>query len=213
MNARTKQGFVLLTAIIAGAFQAGAQDPRTGIKLDAPSSAAFRAILDSAKAQGIPVQPLWDRLYQGEAVGADGPRIIAAVRSLAFDIASVQRQLGTLASSDEIKAAASAVRAGVPAVELGKIKQQSGLKRSLALPFTVLTDIVSRGVPVGSAVNAVKSMLGAGAKDNEINDFQRNVKDDIQQGAPPAAAAETRAKSTSDKDKAAEKKPEEKLEK
>jgi hypothetical protein len=91
------------------------------------------------------------------------------------------------------------MHAGVPAVELGKMKKQSGLRRSLALPFIVITDIVSRGVPVGSAVNAVRSLVGAGAKDKEINDFQRNVKEDIQQGAPPAAAAETRAKASSEK--------------
>jgi hypothetical protein len=57
-----------------------------------------------------------------------------------------------------------------------------------------LADIVSRGVPVGTAANAIRSLVGAGAKDKDINDFQRNVKVDIEQGAPPAAAAETRAK-------------------
>ena len=102
--------------------------------------------------------------------------------------------MGSVASIDEIKAAASAMHAGVPAVELGKLKKQSGLRRSLTLPFTVLADIVSRGVPVSTAANAIRSLVGAGAKDKDINEFQRNVKGDIQQGAPPAAAAETRAK-------------------
>ena len=101
---------------------------------------------------------------------------------------------------DELKAAASAMHAGVPAVELGKLKKQSRLCRSLTLPLTVLADIVSRGVPVGAAANAVRSLVGAGAKDKEINDFQRNVKEDIQQGASPAAAAETRAKAASKPD-------------
>jgi len=82
----------------------------------------------------------------------------------------------------------------VPAVELGKMKKQSGLRRSLTLPFTVLADIVSRGVPVETAANAIRSLMGAGAKDADINKFQRNVRVDIEQGAPPAAAAETRAK-------------------
>jgi hypothetical protein len=109
-------------------------------------------------------------------------------------MASAHRALGTVASVDEIKAAASAMHAGVPAVELGKMKKQSGLRRSLTLPFTVLADIVSRGVPVEAGVNAIKSLVGAGAKDADLNKFQRNVSVDIEQGAPPAAAAETRAK-------------------
>jgi len=114
-------------------------------------------------------------------------------------MATAHRELGTVASADEIQAAAFAVHAGVPAVELGKIKKQSGLRRSLTLPFTVLADIVSRGVPVEAGVNAIRSMVGAGAKDADINNFQRNVSGDIEKGAPPAAAAETRAKAVPNK--------------
>ena len=74
------------------------------------------------------------------------------------------------------------------------MKKQSGLRRSLTLPFTVLADIVSRGVPVTTAANAIRSLVGAGAKDKDISDFQRNVSGDIEKGAQPGAAAETRAK-------------------
>ena len=91
------------------------------------------------------------------------------------------------------------MHAGVPAVELGKIKKQSGLRRSLTLPFTVLADIVSRGVPVQTAANAIRSLVGAGARDRDISEFQRNVQVDIEKGAPPAAAAETRAKAVPNK--------------
>jgi len=181
--------------LVAGAVApARAQDPRIGNRLDAPTRVAITALLDSARAQGIPVEPLMQKVYEGLAVGADGPRIVTAVRTLKVEMASVHRELGTVASADEIKAAASAVHAGVPAAELGKLKKQGGLRRSLTLPFTVLADIVSRGVPVEAGVNAIKSLVGAGAKDTDINNFQRNVSDDIQKGAPPAAAAETRAK-------------------
>ena len=187
---------VLVTWALASAAlaPARAQDPRIGTRLDAPSRAAIAALVDSARAQGSPVAPLMEKVYEGMGKGADGPRIVAAVRSLTLELASVHRALGTVASPDEIKAAASAMHAGVPAVELGKMKKQSGLRRSLTLPFTVLADIVSRGVPVQTAANAIRSLMGAGAKDADINKFQRNVRVDIEQGAPPAAAAETRAK-------------------
>jgi hypothetical protein len=194
VSKRTTRFIVLVTLAGTSFLSAGAQDPRLGPKLDAPTVAALRALIDSAKAQGIPTEPLMDKVYEGQGKGADGPRIVAAVRTLAVELASAHRALGTVASADEIKAAASAVHAGVPAVELGKMKKQSGLRRSLTLPFTVMVDLVSRGVPVSTAANAIRSLVGAGAKDKEINDFQRNVKEDIQQGAPPAAAAETRAK-------------------
>ena len=198
MSKSKTRSFVVAALMSAYVVSAGAQDPRTGPKLDNPTKVAILAIIDTARAQGIPVEPLMDKMNEGLGKGADGPKIVAAVRNLALEMSIAHSALGAVATTDEIKAAASAMHAGVPAVELGKLKKQSRL-RSLATPFTVLADIVSRGVPVGTAANAIRSLVGAGAKDKEINDFQRNVKEDIQQGAPPAAAAETRAKASSDK--------------
>src|SRR3954470_7393702 len=194
MNRRPIRGLITLALASAALVQAGAQDPRIGSRLDAPSRAAITALVDSARAQGLPVEPLMEKLYEGLGKGADGPRIVAAVRSLPLEMASAHRALGTVASVDEIKAAASAMHAGVPAVELGKMKKQSGLKRSLTLPFTVLADLVSRGVPVQAAANAIRSLVGAGARDRDISEFQRNVQADIEKGAQPQAAAETRVK-------------------
>ncbi len=194
MRIRAVRAVIAFTVGLAALAPAGAQDPRLVPRLDAPSRAAIFAIVDSARAQGIPVEPLMEKVYEGMGKGADGPRIVAAVRSLSVEMASAHRELGTIATVDEIKAAASAMHAGVPAVELGKMKKQSGLRRSLTLPFTVLADLVSRGVPVQAGVNAIRSLVGAGAKDADLNKFQRNVSVDIEQGAPPAAAAETRAK-------------------
>jgi len=186
---------LLAVLLVGSAFRSTeAQDPRLSNRLDAPTRKALFAIVDSARAQGIPVEPLMEKVYQGLAMGADGTRIVVAVRSLTFEMGNAHRVLGAVATTDELKAAASAVHAGVPAVELGKMKKQSGLRRSLTLPFTVLADIVSRGVPVAAATNAIKSLVGAGAKDKDISDFQRNVSVDIEKGAQPAAAAETRAK-------------------
>jgi hypothetical protein len=194
MISRPARGLITLALVSAALAQASAQDPRIMPRLDAPSRAAIAAIVDSARAQGLPIEPLVEKMYEGLGKGADGPRIVAAVRSLTLEMASAHRALGTIANADEIKAAASAMHAGVPAVELGKMKKQSGLRRSLTLPFTVLADLVSRGVPVEAGVNAIKSLVGAGAKDADLSKFQRNVSVDIEQGAPPAAAAETRAR-------------------
>ena len=194
MSMRTARS-LLAVLLVGSAFRSTeAQDPRLSNRLDAPTRKALFAIVDSARAQGIPVEPLMEKVYQGLAMGADGSRIVVAVRSLTFEMGNAHRVLGAVATTDELKAAASAVHAGVPAVELGKMKKQSGLRRSLTLPFTVLADIVSRGVPVSAATNAIKSLVGAGAKDKDISDFQRNVSVDIEKGAQPAAAAETRAK-------------------
>jgi len=194
VSMRTARSLIAVLLVGSAFRSTEAQDPRLSNRLDAPTRKALFAIVDSARAQGIPVEPLMEKVYQGLAMGADGSRIVVAVRSLTLEMGNAHRVLGAVATTDELKAAASAVHAGVPAVELGKMKKQSGLRRSLTLPFTVLADIVSRGVPVAAATNAIKSLVGAGAKDKDISDFQRNVSVDIEKGAQPAAAAETRAK-------------------
>ena len=191
---RSHPVLVALALACVAVAPARGQDPRIDTRLDATSRAAIFAIVDSARAQGIPVEPLLERVYEAVAKGADGPRIVVALRALTVEMTSAHKALGTVASADELKAAASAMHAGVPVVELGKMKKQSGLRRSLTLPFTVLADIISRGVPVRTAANAIRSLVGAGARDAEINKFQRDVQVDIEQGAPPGAAVETRAK-------------------
>src|SRR3982751_5139752 len=188
-------GSLLAVLLVGSAFRSTeAQDPRLSNRLDAPTRKALSPIVESEGLPGIPFETPVKKVYQGLAMGAGGSRIVVAVRSLTFEMGNAHRVLGAVATTDELKAAASAVHAGVPAVELGKMKKQSGLRRSLTLPFTVLADIVSRGVPVSAATNAIKSLVGAGAKDKDISEFQRNVSVDIEQGAPPAAAVETRAK-------------------
>src|SRR3954469_13628593 len=95
-STRTCTALALALAALA---PAGAQDPRLGMKLDAPTIAAIQAILDTARAQGIPEAPLREKMYQGAAMGVDGPRIVAAVRSLATEMASAHLVLGTVASA------------------------------------------------------------------------------------------------------------------
>ena len=55
-----------------------------------------------------------------------------------------------------------------------------------------LTDALSGAF--GNDAEKVTLFVGAGARDKDISDFQRNVSVDIEKGAPPADAAETRAK-------------------
>jgi hypothetical protein len=114
MRIRPLRGLIALMLGCAALTTAGAQDPRIPTRLDAPSRRAILALIDSARVQGVPVEPLMEKVYEGIARGADGPRIIAAVRSLTIEMASAHKALGTVASADEIKAAAAAVHGGVP---------------------------------------------------------------------------------------------------
>src|SRR4051812_24037366 len=105
MNARTR-GLITMVALASLVSPASAQDPRTSFKFDAPSKLIINAVLDSAKAQGLPLSMLNDRINEGIAKGVEGPRIAGSVRALYLEMVTVRSVLGAVATTDELKAAA-----------------------------------------------------------------------------------------------------------
>lgn len=183
----------VLVALLLVAPAAVAQDPRLVARLDKPTLDAVTAIVDSARVAKLPTAPLVDRALEGSAKGSDGPKIIAAVQQLSIRMGSAKRALGTTATADEIKAAAGALDAGISANDLARLRAASG-KRQVTTPLSVLTDLVSRQVPIATATNLVLQLARSGVKDPEFTLFQRNVRADIDKGADPTAAATTRAR-------------------
>jgi hypothetical protein len=137
-----------------------------------------------------------DKALEGEKKGADGNRIVTAVRGLSAELRSARGSLGSGASADEITAGANALHAGIPMRDLARLRaaaQHAGRTR-VTLPLTVATDLVARGVPVATASDVVLSLARAGLRDSEFALFQRNVRLDIEHGADAATAAQTRAR-------------------
>jgi hypothetical protein len=62
------------------------------------------------------------------------------------------------------------------------------------MPLAVLTDLIVRDVPIGTATGLVIQLARSGVKDPELALFQRNVRADIDRGADPSVAATTRAR-------------------
>ena len=172
---------------------ASAQDPRLAQRLAQPERDSVQAIVDSARAAHLPAEVLVDRALEGAEKGIPGPRIVAAVRTLAHELRDARQALGARSDSDEVKAGAQALHAGAPASDLGRLRAAGG-KRRLTMAVTVLTDLVSRRVPSASAATALVRLLSARVNDVELRTFQRNVHSDIERGGDPSAAADTRAR-------------------
>ncbi len=182
----------IVLALAAGALtpRAGAaQDPRLERRLDSATVAALDAVIDSARAVGLPAEPLVQRALEGAAKRAAPAQIVTAVRLLADELGIARTALGPASAPAELVAAASALRAGVRPTDLTLLRRRrsSGLTVSLA----AVTDLVTSGVPPDSAAAAVLA-LAALARDDQIVDFRRAVERDIALGAPPAAAAAVR---------------------
>lgn len=162
-------------------------------RLDKPTYTAVTAIVDSARHASLPTKPLLDKALEGAAKGSDGPTIITAVHLLSLRMGSAKDGLGSGASADEIRAAVSALEAGVSPPFLAKLRSASA-KRRVTMPLAVLSDLIARNVPVPTASDLVLQLARAGTRDADLVAFQRNVRTDIDRGADPTVAATTRAR-------------------
>lgn len=179
---------LLLVVQVAG----GAQDPRLE-RLDPETRALVVSVVDSARALGLPSEPLIQRALEGATKGAAGPRIAAAVRRLATDLGTARTALGAGTTTPELEAAVAALRAGASPEVLTRLRDAR--RPPLTMAFAVLADLVASGVPADSA-SAVVLALAPSARDADLVEFRRAVERDISLGAPPGAAASVRALNT-----------------
>jgi hypothetical protein len=170
-----------------------ATDARLEARLSAAAHAPVRAIIDSARTRGLPVEPLIQMALEGASRGADPQRIVRAVSSLADRMDAARSALGAQSSETELVAAAGAIMLGVPDATLRNLRQTQP-DRSVALPLVVLADIVQRGVPVDTASSVIMSLSRARMPESEFHSLRQAVMQDISSGANPAAAAATRAR-------------------
>ena len=186
--------FLVLALVAAAPFaaplRAQSGDPRLA-RLDPAVQPVITALIDSARAAGLPTEPLVQRALEGTSKRATGDRVVAAVRRLARDLGTARSALGPAASGAEIDAGAAALYAGARPADLTALRARRP-RQSLVVPLGVLADLVATGVPADTAAAAVLALAATTADDDFIA-FRRNVERDIALGAPPAAAAAVRS--------------------
>src|SRR5205814_9377431 len=85
-------------------------DPRLE-RLDAEARPLVAGVIDSARAAGLPTEPLVQRALEGATKGAPDTLIVSAVRRLAADLGRARTALGAGAPPPEPQARAAAPRA------------------------------------------------------------------------------------------------------
>jgi hypothetical protein len=184
---------VLVAAVLGGLLPSAAfaQAERLGGRLDERARAAVAALVDSARSAGLPADPLVNKALEGASKGADGGRIVTAVRALAADLARSRAALGRSASEVELVAGAAALRAGAAPAFLEGLRADYP-RATLAVPLAVMADLVARGVPADTASRSVVTLVRAGLQEAQLVAFRQSVERDIALGAPAGAAAAVR---------------------
>lgn len=162
-------------------------------RLDPQTLAAVRAIVDSARADSVPSQALEDKALEGVAKHVPPPRIVAAVRQLSIELRGARALLrgaapGARVTDGEVVAAADAARRGIPAAEISALRSRVPSTTSLVVAFTVLGDLVQRGIPAGQAREVIEQLIAAGASPQQIADIPPRMDVGLRVGAPPLDA-------------------------
>lgn len=181
-----------LLALVATAPRAAAQDTDPLAKLDATSRFAVEAIMDSARVDGLPVAALRSKALEGVAVHADDRRIVSVVHGLFSSMREARSVLGPVNDPD-LEAAAEVLSAGVKPEALTSFRD-APRARPLASAFTVLVDLVTRGVPRDDATSAIVKLWRSGARDADFYGLWNSVKSDILEGLNPGAALQNRVR-------------------
>jgi hypothetical protein len=180
---RTDYLFLSLAAIAIAARPAAAQDQRLD-RLTPETRALVVPAIDSARAAGLPVEPLVERALEGTSKGASADLIARVVRRVAGDLARARDALGKDAPPEALIAGADALRAGAaPGVLL---RDALGTRR-VAVPLAVTADLIARGVPADAAATLTLARARS-TTDADLLALERNVERDIALGAEPLAA-------------------------
>jgi len=162
-------------------------------------SPALRATIDrladSARAIGVPAEPLYLKAAEGALKGAADDRVAFVVGRLLAELREARRGLGADATSAELVAGASVVHAGLDAAVLRRVREARRGTRadhSLVMPLTVLADLVARRVTPEVAMASVTALAERGAPDQEFASLRSVVEREIGRGQPPDAATRAR---------------------
>ncbi len=180
--------------------QAGAAPQGTGVapRLPANVEVVVNRLVDSARARGLPADPLVAKAAEGALKGADSTRIVNAVRRLLDELEVARAALGPISPSAELVAAASALHAGVTPSQLAHVAQLGGSGGSaksdwLVMPLVVLADLVARRVSADVAVSSLETLLSRAAPDAEFASLRAAIERDIAHGTSPDAAMRARS--------------------
>ncbi len=189
------RGLLLAAAIghIATASVAAQGRPTLEARLDPQTLAAVRAIIDSARRDSVPSQVLEDKALEGVAKRVPPPRIVAAVRQLSAELRDARALLRAAApraplADEELVAAADARRRGVPTAEVSALRSHVPATAPLVVAFTVLGDLVQRGVRADQAREVIEQLIAAGVPAQQIADIPARMDVGLRVGAPPLDA-------------------------
>ncbi|HVE33344.1 MAG TPA: hypothetical protein VNC18_07305 [Gemmatimonadaceae bacterium] len=173
---------------------AAAQDSLRFSGPDAETSRQVSQIIESAVAAGLPASQIVAKANLAVLVRAPGPRIVETARAVAGRLEVARRSIMPHELPNDIVNAEEALSYNVPTDILRQISKASP-KAPIAVPLSVLTQLVVTRVPVDRAGQIVLAMLHRGATPAQLQALGNGVDADVRLlGAAALDAANLRYK-------------------
>ena len=188
---------LILAAVLSAVLGAGSanallgQDRAARIReVYSPDAAAqIEAVAETARRNGIPVAPLYDKAIEGAAKNIPAARVMPRLRELSGRMERAQGFLGGTRDVAWIVAGADALTRGVSGDALTSIGRDAGERTPMAL--YVLGDLVEDGVPAGRAMEVMREALVRTAGEEGLFDVSPALRRLVRDGAlAPDAAGE-----------------------
>lgn len=181
----------LVTGLLLIAALPQEPEPRLRARLEPATAQAVEVLLDSARAAGVPTEPLVQKALEGQAKMAPSARIVSAVAQLLRDLSTARAVLGPASEVDELQAAVLWVRAGGTTGQLARFREVAG-RRALAVPLVVSAELLRRGWPASEAAPELERLLQARVADARFLALKSNIDASLRKGDPllPAVRAE-----------------------
>jgi hypothetical protein len=171
------------------AWTVGGDDQRLVGRLDDKTREAVVAVVDAARRDGLPTEPIIDKALEGASKRASGTQIVTVVRSLVGDLKRSREALGPGSSTKDVEAGAHALRAGVSVHALEQLRVARAAS-PVASALDVMTILTNDGVPADSIAPRVVNLVLAGASADQLYQLRQEIKRYMDGGvAAPTAAA------------------------
>jgi hypothetical protein len=147
---------------------AGAQEAELRSRVPPDVYDAVSPLLEEARRDSIPLEALESKILEGVAKQVPTPRIRAVALEMAGELRAARGMLRAALpdaplAGGEVRAAATAMRQGVPGQELVRLWAERPDAASLEIPLTVVGELARRGVEPGVAVDIMGHLVASGS--------------------------------------------------
>lgn len=188
----TRRLLLFVCVLVASASAAAAQDSLPVANLDRDVAAHLVRIVDSARARGLPTEPIVAKISQGVLFHSPADRIVVAAQSVVARLDDARLALAPKPTQSDIAAGENALGVdGVTKAALQMVRATSP-NRPVAVPLGLLAQLVASKVPVSRATKIVTDLIKRGATDPQLLALGNNVDADVLHGARAMASLDVR---------------------